>query len=80
LLEKAERSGDAFMVTTVVVLELIWVLSSVYGCRRGDIIDASEPAILSARFPPHDLTPGLFIPDSIRDRGDGLAFVRHAGL
>ena len=42
LFEKAQRSGDVFMVTTVVVLELIWVLSSVYGCRRGDIIDSLE--------------------------------------
>jgi predicted nucleic-acid-binding protein len=40
--ERAERTGGVFLVTTVVVLELVWVLSAVYGCRRSEIIDAIE--------------------------------------
>lgn len=42
LFEKAELSGDVFMVTTVVVLELIWVLSAVYECTRADVLLALE--------------------------------------
>ncbi len=42
LFETAERAGEVFMLTTVVALELIWVLSAVYECSRADILRALE--------------------------------------
>lgn len=42
LFEAAERSGEVFLVSTVVALELIWVLSAVYECSRADILRALE--------------------------------------
>ena len=42
LFEQAELSGEVFMVTSVVVLELIWVLSAVYECTRAEVLLALE--------------------------------------
>jgi len=42
LFEEAEHSGEVFMVTSVVVQELIWVLSAVYECARSDVLRALE--------------------------------------
>ena len=40
--EKAERTGDRFMVTSAVVLEMIWVLSAVYDFSREEVTRALE--------------------------------------
>ena len=40
--EKAERTGDRFMVTSPVVLEMIWVLSAVYDFSREEVTRALE--------------------------------------
>ncbi len=42
LFERAETEKDVFIITTAVVLELIWVLSAVYDCSRTDILNAIE--------------------------------------
>ncbi len=42
LFEDAELSGASFFVCTPVVLELIWVLKSVYDFSRDDIISTFE--------------------------------------
>ena len=42
IFETAEGSGDVRMVSTLVALELVWVLSAVYECSRNDILDAFE--------------------------------------
>lgn len=42
LFEGAERTNEVFMVTSLVALELIWVLSAVYECARADILRALE--------------------------------------
>ena len=41
-LENVERAGERFMVTSPVVLEMIWVLSAVYDFSREEIIRALE--------------------------------------
>ena len=42
LLEAAELDGTRYLVTNLVLLELIWVLSAVYGLGRDEILDAFE--------------------------------------
>ncbi len=42
LFEKAEKSNACFFVSTLVVIELIWVLGSVYNCSRSEILNALE--------------------------------------
>jgi len=42
LLEAGERAGEVFLVPTLVLLELAWVLASAYGCSRAEVIDALE--------------------------------------
>ena len=42
LFETAEAKGDQFLVTTVVVLETIWVLKAAYDFTRGEILLALE--------------------------------------
>lgn len=42
LFEQAEESGERFLVTTPVVLELVWVLSSVYDLSRAEVLEAVE--------------------------------------
>ncbi len=40
--EEAEESGQPFLLTTPVLLEMIWVLSAVYDFRRDEILHALE--------------------------------------
>lgn len=40
LFRAAERERETLLVTSAVVLETIWVLGSVYGASRGEILDA----------------------------------------
>jgi predicted nucleic-acid-binding protein len=40
--EEAEESGQSFLLTTPVVLEMIWVLSAVYDFTRDEVIHALE--------------------------------------
>ena len=42
LLLSAERSGESFFVSSLVLLELAWVLDSAYGCTRAEVLDALE--------------------------------------
>ena len=42
LFEKAERTRDCFLVTTVVTLELIWVLTAVYDFSRVEVLQAID--------------------------------------
>jgi len=42
LLESAHDQGDHFLVTAPVLLELLWVLKSVYGLPRADVLEALE--------------------------------------
>ena len=42
LFESAEQTGERFLITAPVVIELLWVLSAVYGFTRGDLIEALE--------------------------------------
>lgn len=42
LLREAEMEGDSFLITVPVVVELIWVLSSVYGVPRGPVLEAVD--------------------------------------
>ena len=42
IFEDAERTGDRFMVTSPVVLEMIWVLSAVYDFSREEVNRALE--------------------------------------
>lgn len=42
LFEKAEESGERFLVPTPVLLETIWVLSTVYRLARPDVLHAIE--------------------------------------
>jgi predicted nucleic-acid-binding protein len=36
----AEKNGEVYFVSTLVILELIWVLESVYKCSREEVIEA----------------------------------------
>lgn len=40
--KKAERNNEILFIPLLVVLELIWVLDSVYDCRREEIVNAIE--------------------------------------
>lgn len=40
LFERAEEEGNRFLVTFVVLLETIWVLSSVYELTRNEMLEA----------------------------------------
>ena len=42
LLETAEKKGEAFLLPILVLMETIWVLDSVYGYSRNEIIRAIE--------------------------------------
>jgi len=42
LLKKIENNKDELFITVLVVIELIWVLESVYSIARKDIIDAID--------------------------------------
>lgn len=42
LLQEAEEQGSSFLLTDAVVLELIWVLQSVYALTRPEVLDALE--------------------------------------
>lgn len=42
LFTSAEGDGDQFLVPTLVLLELIWVLESVYEFSRNEILEACE--------------------------------------
>lgn len=42
LFEDAEAKGERFLISRAVLLELIWVLSAVYECTRGEVLDALE--------------------------------------
>lgn len=48
LFEKAEKSGLSFYVCTSVILELIWVLNSVYALSESDILSTLEKLL---RYP-----------------------------
>jgi len=40
--KKAEKNSEILFVPLLVVLELIWVLDSVYDCNREEIVNAIE--------------------------------------
>lgn len=42
LFNSAEKDGNQFLVPTLVLLELIWVLESVYEFSRNEILEACE--------------------------------------
>jgi predicted nucleic-acid-binding protein len=42
MLQSAERAGENFFVPILVLLELVWVLDSAYGCTRAETLDALE--------------------------------------
>lgn len=42
LLLSAERSGERFFISILVLLELVWVLESAYECTRAEVLDALE--------------------------------------
>lgn len=46
LFKKAEEAKDELFVSTLVVLELIWVLDSVYEIKRQLIVDAIQDLVL----------------------------------
>jgi predicted nucleic-acid-binding protein len=61
ILSQAQRAGEVLLVPLPVVLELIWVLSSVYHCEREAVIQSLE-ALLSMpvlRFHRHELVSEL---------------------
>ena len=50
LLEKAEKEGISFFITIPVILELIYVLSSVYNYSKKEILNAIESMIAMQIF------------------------------
>lgn len=46
ILLDAEKKGDSLFVSLLVILETIWVLSSVYNISREDIIQALENLLI----------------------------------
>jgi predicted nucleic-acid-binding protein len=42
LLKSAELAGESFFVSTLVLLELVWVLDSAYECTRAETLEALE--------------------------------------
>ena len=42
LLERAEATGDRFLIATSVMLETIWVLSAAYDFSRAETLDALD--------------------------------------
>lgn len=56
LFESAERANEVFMVTSLVALELIWVLSAVYECSRADILRTLEQLCMLPIVQFEDLT------------------------
>jgi predicted nucleic-acid-binding protein len=42
LLQSAESSGESYFVSSLVLLELVWVLESAYECTREEVLDALE--------------------------------------
>jgi predicted nucleic-acid-binding protein len=61
LLAAAERDGEAVMVPLLVVLELVWVLSSAYGCDRPTVLQSIETllALPVLRFEDHSIVVEL---------------------
>jgi predicted nucleic-acid-binding protein len=50
LFKRAEEDGDELFVSTLVILELIWVLESVYEIARSDILDSIDQLTLMPIF------------------------------
>lgn len=42
LLQAAERAGESYFVSSLVLLEVAWVLDSAYGCTRAEVLEALE--------------------------------------
>lgn len=42
IFKRADEEGDMFYVSSLVVLEMLWVLESVYGIPKNDILDALD--------------------------------------
>ena len=66
-LKEAEIGGEVFFVPLLVVLELIWVLDSVYKIPRQEIVDSLEVLLLIPvlRWEAQDVIRGLI--SSARD-------------
>jgi len=47
LLDRAERTGESFLIAIPVLLETIWVLESSYDCPRAAVLDALEQLTLA---------------------------------
>ena len=61
LFERAERSGERFLVTNPVLLELLWVLSAVYELTRSEVLEAVDllTRLPLLQFEDHDLARQL---------------------
>jgi len=65
LFKKAEDQKDELFVSTLVILEIIWVLESVYEIERSDILDSVSQLTLMPIFRFEDLTAiQNFIPEA----------------
>ena len=71
-LKQAETDGEVFFVPLLVVLELIWVLDSVYKIPRQEIVDSLESLLRMPilRYESQSVIQGLI--SSARDTRIGL--------
>ena len=49
-IDKATARGEAFLINSVVMCEVTWVLQSAYKYSRGDITDALEQILATEQF------------------------------
>jgi predicted nucleic-acid-binding protein len=48
--EKARYDGETFVISPIVLCEIVWVLEAAYSCTRSEIVHALERVLRTAQF------------------------------
>lgn len=49
-LESAAQIGGRFVISPIVLCELVWVLETAYGCSKAEVVDTLERVLRTAQF------------------------------
>jgi predicted nucleic-acid-binding protein len=49
-LERAVLDGERFVISPIVLCELVWVLETAYSCSKNEVIDILEKVLRTAQF------------------------------
>ena len=69
-LEQASRNGEEFLLSPIVLCELVWVLETAYECTKTEVVDTLERVLLTLQF---DVLEKDTVWGAWRDYRDGKA-------